>query len=227
LIAAGRATLAPVSASAVRPEFGPSLPELLRPLPRAAKLALAALVVLALAALVGWVGWGRGPAAVQRAVVEGAVPFNIAIPAGFERVTAPEGAALALRSAGSEVEVAPLRLPAYRGDVSAALMQLSTGREDRLRASLDGYVLRQEGRTRINEQPGYQLHYQFRDGDRTAYGRLVLLVQNEEDDPRPRKGVVLDLRTQRGPAVPSVGAVGNNGSLKTALRSFRFGTDAP
>lgn len=214
-----------MSASAVRPELGPSLPALLRPLPRALKLGLAALAVLLLAVLL--VSRLGGATEVRRAIVERPVPFNIAVPDTFSRTTPPAGASLLLRGETSTVEVAPLELPAYRGDVSAVLMQLSPGRVDRLRASLDGFVLRQEGRTRINEAPGYQLLYQHRDGARTAYGRLVLLVPNEEDDPRPRRGVVLDLRSQRTPAVANVSAVGNDGPLKRVLRSFRFGTDAP
>jgi hypothetical protein len=37
----------------------------------------------------------------------------------------------------------------------------------------------------------------------------------------------IDLRAARSPAIPNVDAIGNNGVLKTPLRSFRFGTARP
>jgi hypothetical protein len=208
----------------------PTLPELLAGAPRRVRA-----LALALAALVGVVvlvlALRPGPA-VERTVVRGEVPFNVAIPAELERVAPARGEALALAApAAAEVRqrfaVAPFTLPAYEGDVSAALMTRAAGDVPGLRASLEGFVLRAEGRTRINEQPGYQLLYQFTLDGRTAYGRRILLVAPEAVDPRPRTGARLDLVTQRSPAVPRVESLGGGGALKTPLRSFRLGEEAP
>jgi GNAT superfamily N-acetyltransferase len=207
-----------------RADLGPTLPQLVGAR-RARRLLLAALA--AAAALVAWNALRPEPG-IGRVLVERPVAFNL--DAGeLGRADAPAGAVLRLaRPQGESLTARPVALPAYRGDVVAALMATAPERARALRAELgDDLVVRGEGRTRVNEQPGYQLQYQFRQDGATAYGRLVLLVPKEQDDPMPRRGVALDLRTPRNGAVPNVFAVGNNGVLKTPLRSFRFGTDLP
>lgn len=215
-----------MAASPVRQELGPTLPELVGR--RRARLALLA-VALPAAALIA-LPLLRDGAGAGRVVVDGPVAFNLDAGA-LQRAPAAGATALRLVADGpllQELTVAPMRLEPYRGDAVAALMSLAQRRADRLRSELGaGLVVRGEGRTRINDQPGYQLQYQFSRDGQTAYGRLVLLVPPEEDVLRPRDGVAIDLRTQRSPAVPSVYAVGDNGALKTPLRSFRFGTEGP
>jgi hypothetical protein len=90
-----------------------------------------------------------------------------------------------------------------------------------------GFVLRSEGRARINTSPGYQIVYQVQIGGHTGYGRRVLLVPDPGTEPHPRVAADLDLRSTRSPAIPNADAIGNNGVLKTPLRSFRFGTARP
>ena len=218
-----------MAVSPVRPELGPSLPQLVGA--RRARLALtAAAVVAVLAVVLPRLADGPGGGA-GRVVVAAPVAFNL--DAGeLQRAPARGEEALRLVSAPGDVRqelrATPLRLEPYAGDPVAALMSVAQLRADRLRRELGAsLVVRGEGRTRVNEQPGYQLQYQFRLDGRTAYGRLVLLVPAEKDVLRPREAVALDLRTQRSPAVPSVFAVGDNGALKTPLRSFRFGTETP
>lgn len=224
-------TLVGVSPPAVRPEFGPSLPALLAPLPRRVRVALAVAALLVVVALIAQ--GARPSGSVQRVVVsEGPVAFNVARPTVLERAAAGPGESLRLATGpGAEVpqsaSVSPLALPAYRGDPVAALMVQAGRRATDLARTVPGFVLRGEGRTRVNEQPGYQLQFQFTMGGRTAYGRSVLLVPAEEVDPAPRRGVVLELRTARSGAVARYDVVGNGGALKTVLRSFRFGSDAP
>jgi hypothetical protein len=53
----------------------------------------------------------------------------------------------------------------------------------------------------------------------------VLLVA--KPDPPPREGVDLTILAARSPSVPNLDSVGATGALKTAYRSFRFGTDRP
>jgi hypothetical protein len=219
--------------SVVRPELGPTLPELvgprLRTWPRAARVALAALAVLVLAALVAW---RVGPGARERvpAVVAEPVAFNLAIPKGMRRVAPARGESLRLETpagaaAPQSFAVAPLRLAAYRGDVSAALMGLSPALIERMRADVPGFVWRGDGRVNFNRQPGYQVLFQARIGGRTTYGRRIMLVPGG-DEP-PREGLDVTLLAQRSPAVPSLDVVGTDGALKRALFSLRFGTDPP
>src|ERR1700760_2258689 len=93
--------------SVVRPEFGPTLPELLGPrirrLPRAAQLALAAVTALVVLLLL-WALVLRGdpPAKVKRAVIAPSpVAFNFAYRSPFKKL-APEAGELA--RVGSETQ---------------------------------------------------------------------------------------------------------------------------
>jgi len=220
--------------SVVRPEFGPTLAEVVAPrvraLPRAGRLAfwalvavLAALVVLAAMLLV------RGD---DRAhvIVREPVAFNLVHGDGLGRV-APRGReTLRLQTpAGAAAPqvfaVTPMRLAPYKGDVTAALMGLTPRMIDRMRSELPGFVWRGDGRVNINKQPGYEIIYQYRRDGRTTYGRRVMLVPDAETP--PREGVDITLVARRSPAVPRVDAVGTEGQLRTALRSLRFGTERP
>jgi hypothetical protein len=210
--------------SVVRPEFGPTLPELLGPrvraLPRAARVALAGagatLVVLAIA-LIATRGGG-----ITTTQIGGPVPFNLQWGKPLEQPRAHPGELLALHGpGGASYVIRPLRLPPYQGDTSAALMAAATRMEAAMTRTLPGFLLRQEGRARIANQPGYQIQYQFRDDGRTAYGRRVLLTPGQ---PGERLGVDIDLRVDRSPQVPTFDAAGTSGSLKLPLRTFHFGS---
>jgi hypothetical protein len=211
--------------SVVRPEFGPTLPELLGPrlraLPRAVRLALAAalaaLVVLALVLI------ATRDDGLHGAQVHGQVAFNVQWTSALHRVAPHPGELLRLqdRAGAQSYVVRPLRLAPYQGDTSAVLTGLATQIAIQMRASVPGFVLRQEGRARIANQPGYQIQYQFTEGGHTAYGRRVLLTP---DQPGVRGGADIDLRAPRSPQVPNFDAAGSAGALKQPLRSFHFGS---
>ncbi len=216
----------------MRPEYGPSLFELagprVRALPRAGRAALA-LAAAAVVALAAWVAVRGAEPARDAVVVRSPVAFNLVHAPQLRRV-APQGAErLRLASAPGAPEllfaVAPLRLPAYRGDVSAQLTFMSAALIDQMRARIPGFVWRGDGRVNVNRQPGYQIVYQARIGGRTVYGKRVLLVA--APDPPPRTGLDITMRAQRSGAVPSADAVGLGGALKTSYRSVRFGTERP
>src|SRR4051794_17427937 len=110
--------------SVVRPEFGPTLPELLGPrvraLPRAGRLALgavAAVVVLALAfALLRAGGTDRA-----EVVVREPIAYNLVSPPALQKAQPRGRETLRLESAPGAADpqsfaVTPFRLPAYRGD---------------------------------------------------------------------------------------------------------------
>ena len=222
--------------SVVRPEFGPTLPEVvaprLRTLSRGMQVALVAGVVLAVAAAVVVVSALRDSDGRTQVVVRGPTAFNLLQPRSLERVSPRGGEVLRLQTrsgtaAPQRFTARPLRLAPYRGDVSAALMMLSPRMIDDMRATVPGFVWRGDGKARVNEATGYQILYQAKIGGRTVYGRRVLVVPDVEDAPPPRAGMDLDLRSARSPAVPNIDSVGRNGALKLPLTSFRFGTERP
>jgi hypothetical protein len=219
--------------SVVRPEFGPTLPELLGPrvraLPRAAQIglaALAALIVVAAAAFLLRDSRDTRPHAVVRAPVA----FNLLYPKPLERVKPRGREVLRLRTAPGTAApqsfaVTPLRLPAYRGDAGAVLLGMSAGLIEQMRRTIPGFVWRGDGRVNYNRQPGYEIQFQARIGGRTTYGRRTLLVPG--GDTPPRAGVDIMILAARSPAVPNLNAVASKAALKTAIRSFRFGTERP
>lgn len=212
----------------MRPEFGPTLPELagprLRRLPRAARAALAALAALVVLALV-WLLLLRGGDDRTVVVISGGVPvpFNFAYDDGLRRVPPAQGEAVALTGEGLRFSVSPLRLAPYEGDSSGTFPVLATRLADRMAGEYDDFTLRQEGRANINRQQGYELYFQFRRGGQTWYGRRTMLLP----EPTDRAGADILLLARRSAAIPKFSSVGTGGPLKVALRSFRFGTERP
>jgi hypothetical protein len=216
--------------SAVRPEFGPTLPELvgprlakLPPVLRVAVLALVAAVVLVVALRLTGVTAPQ-PDRFPIVVTSGPVPFNLAPDGRLRRVAPGPGELLRLEGSAARMTVRPLRLPPYRGDANGTLPVLVEGLVGSMARSYDDFVRRYpEGRANVNRQTGYQLHFQFRRDGRLWYGRRVLLVTT----PTSRDGADIILEERRSAAVPRAESVGNVGALKRGLRSFRFGAQRP
>src|SRR4051812_26406713 len=211
----------------VRPEFGPTLPELLGPrlraLPRVGQAAVALLALIVVAVAV-YAYATRGSGALQRTVVVRApVAFNFIYRAPFAKQTPRAGELARVGGRGQSFSVRPLRLAPYRGDSSGVLPVLATHLATRMAKTYDDFLVRQEGRANVNRQQGYELLFQFRRGGKLAYGRRMLLMTA----PTGREGADLLMLAPRTPAIPRFDAVGRNGGLKVALRSFRFGTQRP
>jgi hypothetical protein len=216
--------------SVVREEFGPTLPELVR-----ARLgvstrkvwlafAVAAVVLVAIAAYLAL----RPTPGQSGAVVREPIGFNLVYPDSLHRVAPRQGEILRLSSQSGSPKsfaVRPLRLAPYKGDVNAALTILSSTLIPQMRGQYQDFVWRGDGRVNINKQPGYQILFQARVGGRLTYGRRVLLVA--KPDPPPREGVDITILAARSRTVPNLDSVGATGALKTAYRSFRFGTGRP
>ncbi|HYF28209.1 MAG TPA: hypothetical protein VD931_20865 [Baekduia sp.] len=213
--------------SAVRPEFGPTLPDLARPvlrrLPRRALVALAVVAVLVLAGVaVRLLSGGEDRTAVV--VRDVPAPFNFAYQPDRLSRTAPQGReAVALQADGLRYAVSPLRLESFRGDASGVLPVLAAHLQGEMAQGYEGFTLRQEGRANINRQQGYELWFQFRRDGATWYGRRVMLLPT----PLSRDGADIVLLARRTERVPKFSSVGGAGPLKVALRSFRFGTERP
>jgi hypothetical protein len=226
-----------VAVSAVRPEFGPSLPALLRPrlaaLPRHQRaVAIAALGVVALVVLLVLFALrpGGGGVKLRDAVVGGDVPFTLGYQ-GMQRVDPPPpGTRLVLESrAGAPLQrftVRPLELRPYRGDVSAAYVAATAPIIADMQAGDPNFRYRGEGRARINDLSAYQISFQTQRGGHTVLGRRYLVAPAPPADggPLPTAGADIELLAELSPVVPNIDAVGSNGALKSPLRSFRFGT---
>jgi hypothetical protein len=220
--------------SVVRPEFGPTLPELLGPrvraLPRAGQAVLAALAALVVLALAFVLLRGDGE---QRTtvVVREPIAYNLVYPPALQQVRPQGRETLRLETAPGAADpqsfaVTPFTLPPYRGDATGVLTGMSPNQIERMRRTIPGFVWRADGRVNYNRQPGYEILFQARIDGRTWYGRRTLLLPGG-DEP-PREGVDIMIMAARSEAIPRADAVASSsGALKTAIRSFRFGTERP
>jgi hypothetical protein len=216
----------------VRPEFRPTLPELLGPrLARLGRVGTIVLGVLALVVVVALVALGRsGGDGTKVLVVRGPVTFNLTYdPVRLERATPEAGDSLLLRTIAADRDperftVRPITLPPYTGDPAGVEPIVASRLIRQMRRADPAFVLRSEGRTRINQQPGYQIQFQTRVNGRLAYGRRTMLFA---DEPGVRQGADITLLSARSPTIPNVDAVGSNGPLKQPYRSFRLGAERP
>jgi hypothetical protein len=128
------------------------------------------------------------------------------------------------RKGQDSIVVSPLRLPAYRGDVSGILPVVASHELDALKRRFPDLELVEEGKARINQVVGYTLAFRVSRKPPRTYGRLTLLPQPV---PGARDGVKLLLLASTEGGAGKATDVGTSGLLKTPYRSFRFGTEGP
>lgn len=212
----------------VRPEFGPSLPELLSGRFSVSRRAVAiggvvALIVLAVAIKLA-VDDGR-----EQLTVHGKPSFNVLYdPAQLHKVAPHPGELMRLegRRGHLAVDVTARRanLPPFSGDVIGGQLPVYTAQyANRLKAALPGFVMGDEGKARINQAPGYQIAYTSgAPGNRTFAREVFVMPKADQAD----QTVVLRLRqTFSGRAGRPARALLK--AAKKAYRSFRFGTSRP
>jgi hypothetical protein len=219
-------------ASSLRPEFGPTLGELLSPRWRrlgtgARRVAIVALAALAVVAVLGL----RSALAGDHTFVHRQAPaFNLRWTDPLKRVAPQAGDYLRLESHRGDLflqsfAVRRLNLPPYSGDPNGELPFYAESYIAGLARRLQGFQRScdgcGDGKARINEISGYTINFQAKIGKRTLYGRDVLLLP---DGAGARVGVVLEMRATPAAKVAGPEAVGSGGVLKLPLRSFRFGT---
>jgi hypothetical protein len=215
-----------VAAIPIKPAYGPTLGRLLEARWRAASRGARALLIagavallvlaVALALRLQSASYSHG----------GAVPFSFSYK-DLWRTPADPGALVKVASREAGVpkysyEVFPLTLAPYVGSPSGALPPYASSYIGRLRAHTPGFVLRGEGKTRVNNVPGYQVLYTERAGGRELYARTVLLVPPREG---AREGVIIAMLSWSD-AVRSVDApseVASTGVLLRPLKTFTFG----
>jgi hypothetical protein len=206
---------------AVRPEFGPTLPELLSGRSKAWRYALIGGYVLVLV-IVLYLLLLRGDPTSTTVNKGGNVPFQLTYDAALKQRPPIGQERLRLQGTrGRAVVVNPLALPAYEGQPDGFLPLYVDNLISGMRKQFKNFQLRREGRTSVNRIPGYELVFQYtNDQDHVAYGRRILLLNSYAQ--AAQKGVDVLLVERRSAVVPNADAVGAAGSLKTLLKSFRF-----
>ena len=221
------ATTRASAAIAAPPDFGPTLPVLLRRRfgIRERVTTIVAVVLLVAIAVALLYSYATGP---EKITYRAGPTFNLQYSGDVLSRAAPRGNELVRLEAhrgslAAAITVTPLRLPPYAGNVTSGLLPVY---EDsyvrRLRASLAAFQLRDEGSARLTDAQGYQVGFRSGPAGHFTWGRDILLVPRDED---VTEGVVLHLRyTTAGP--PSKRETSALDGVRKAFRSFNFGTDS-
>ena len=212
----------------MKPEYGPTLGRLLAPRWRAASR-LARALVLAAAVALTVVVVGAALSLLNATYSHGGeVPFGFSYrelyrappdPGGYVKVQS-RWADGALKYSFA---VNPLRLPAHSSEASAELPIYMAGFIRALARRSPGFVLRGEGKTRVNSGlNGYEVLYTANVEGRPMYGRDVLLVSPRRG---AREGVSIVMLTapKASSQVISPLEVGTTGVLLRPLKTFSFG----
>jgi hypothetical protein len=211
----------------IKPAYGPTLGRLLSPwwrrssrLVRALTLAgVACVVVLAVGAFLTLENahYSHG----------GKVPFSFSY-RGLDRVAPGPGEYVRLErhDAAGRLEdsfaVAPLRLPPYSGGLTGELPLYAAGYIGVLRSHYGEFVLRGEGKTRVNTVPAYQVSFTAPVAGQTMWGRDVLLLPER---PGAREGVNITMLTTptANADVTSPLEVASEGVLLRPLKTLSLG----
>jgi hypothetical protein len=207
----------------LKPQYGPTLGRLLAPRWNAAPRALRGLVIAA--------GCGLVVLAIAVALTllpakfsyGGATPFHFSYRSLYRTAAAPGEIVRIERRAGGRLEdsyaVSPLRLPPYSGGLSGELPLYANGYIVGLSKKFDGFVLRGEGKTRVNTVPAYDVLYTATVEGREMYGRDVLLLPERTG---ARDGVAIEMLSLPSAKITSPLEVGTEGVLERPLKTFTF-----
>lgn len=213
-------------AAALKPQYRPTLAQLLAPGWRKASRAMRLLVLALAAAFVVGVAALVLTLLPARISYGGPAPFSFSY-RGLYRVAPTVGGDVKVerRSASGRLldsfAVAPLRLPPYAGGLSGELPLYSVGYIRALASRYEGFRLQGEGKTRVNTAPAYNIYYSVRLAGQRMYGRDVLLVPERQG---AREGVAIAMLTspQSSAQVTSPLLVATAGLLYKPLRTFSF-----
>ena len=216
----------------VKPQFGPTLPQMLAPriesLPKIVARILAALVVIVVAALI-LVGVRLHDPVFSYAGPPASLRFRTSYPRAMHREPASPGVLLSLRESSSiglaaAFEIRILHLPRYSGEISGLLPVIAINTIRRLEAGDPTFVLWSQGRTRINLVPGYTFTFQQTIDGRVFWGRYVFLTPQIKGD---REGLLISMLTDPAllagatpPITPD--SVASVGLLFEPLERLRF-----
>jgi hypothetical protein len=212
----------------LRPEFGPTLPELVSGRLSVSRrlVAVVAVIALVVAAAVIKVVTDNG---LDKLTVHGKPSFNVLYDPGLlHRATTRAGELMRLAGTSPNVDVEltarRANLPPYNGDVIGGQLPLYTAQyAQRLSTQLPDFALGTEGKARLNQAPGYQIAYTSGPAaNRTNWHEVFVMPAADQPD----QTIVLRMRqTFRGRAGARARALLQ--ATKKAFRSFRFGTSRP
>jgi hypothetical protein len=216
-----------MAAVPIKPEYGPTLGRLLSPRWRAASPLARGIVR---AGVVGLLALLLGAfLTLENAHYShgGSTPFGFSY-RGLYRVHPGAGQFVRIERhrADGRLEdsfaVEALSLPPYSGWQTGELALYAAGYIDRLRARDAGFVLRAEGKTRVNAVPAYQVIYTTTVDGREMYGRNVLLLPQRAGARRGVKIVMLTSPTANA-EVTSPLEVASEGVLLRPVKTFTLG----
>lgn len=214
----------------LRPEFGPTLPDLLSRRLSVSRRVITVTAVLVLVLIVVGikVGLSIGRATIK---VSGNPSFSLVYKTHRLHRAAPRAGELArVQGRTKHVFVAltarRVALPAFHGDVVGGQLPVyATQYTDRLSTQLPRFTVSDEGKARIGTAQGYEIGYQSGPKGHRTYWREIFLVPNPEKG-AGQSSVVLRLRqTFNGRTNARDRALVQAG--KQAYQSFRFGTSRP
>jgi hypothetical protein len=217
-----------MAAVPMKPEYGPTLGQLLAPRWRAASRLVRATLVAAGAVLVALL---TGLALTLTNPVYshgGPVPFSFSY-RGLYRVAPERGGYVRVHKRSSDgvlqysFAVDPLTLPPYTGELSAELPMYAATYIASLRGRYlhDEFQLRGEGKAQVHSVIGYDVLYTALVEGRPMYGRDILLLPEKAG---VRQGVVIAMLTAPGLSkqIRAPLEVASTGVLMAPLRSFSF-----
>ena len=240
--------------SPAEPDYGPSLPDILRPwLRRRSRLQRALMAVAVLLALAGIAALViRSEAATGTyqqtegdARERGLNPIEFRFDHSTKlQLSKPPGAYVRAerRRSGelvASLTVSPFRMERREGFLAGYLPLIATDLERDAARRYDNFRLQFEGRARVNEVEGYQFAFTARlaragGGEpRQLYGRIVILPEPydyenpEEEHPpgqNPTRGLLITMLATTLDEPDSPTRVGDEGILQKPFRSFRFGS---
>jgi hypothetical protein len=216
-----------MAAVPIKPQYGPTLGRILSPTWRAATPLLRRAVIasaIALLALIAVAVLTLENASFSRG---GRVPFSFSY-RGLYRAPADPGGYVKVERHSNDgrledsFAVGPLRLPSYDGGLSSELPLYAAGYLAVIGRRYPHFVLRGEGKTKINTVPAYDIFYTTVLNGQLMFGRDVLLLP-----PRPgaREGVDIVILTAKtaNKQVKSPLEVATTGILLRPLKTFTFG----
>ena len=211
--------------SIVRPEFGPTLPEILGPKWRALARVWKAAVVVAgclLLALLAFLIFKPGnslrsvqvaaPIAVNLTYDSQALTQRVTTGSQLVSLATPPSAAESATFAVSPITIAP-----YRGSIEGQLPLTAFTLTEQMKRADPSFGLRAEGPVLIHDRLGYQILYQFSRAGKTNYGRRLLLFPGTIG---ARSGYDMQMTESRSLRTPSSESVAKSGPLREPYRSI-------
>jgi hypothetical protein len=219
----GPTLLRPMPVIPLKPQYGPTLGQMLAPRWHAASRPVRAAVVALGFALVALLVGAVLTLEDAHLSYHGPVSFNFLYKdlyrvrpdrGGYAKVERGSGVRF-----GESFAVEPLTLPAYSGNVSGELPLYAAGYTQHLADTYPDFDLQGEGKTRVNGVAAYSVYYTAVADGATIYGRDIL-VPNQSG---ARVGVVIVMHAAPGQDM-SPGTLGGSGVLLQPLRTFSFGS---